>query len=87
MDADVKALAANLDHHGVIRILAERCASAMRSAAAAATPESFIHLVTHQVAATGDPSPEAIAAHLHTTLTALEASASELLWAEHAGRA
>lgn len=76
----------SLEQDGVIHALAEACVQAMHDTAAAATAQRFIRLCAHQVAGAGDMTAERVAAHLQTTLNGIKASASELHFAEGAGR-
>lgn len=83
----IQTVAADLEQDGIVHELAVACVNALREVADTATASRFIHLVAHQVAAVGEPTAESVAAHLRTTLTALQSSSAELRWAETAGRA
>jgi hypothetical protein len=79
---------ADLAKDGIIIGLAEICVQALKEAAAVATPERLIELVSQQVtASTGELSAELVAKRLQETATASKALAAELHWAGRECRA
>lgn len=73
-----------LESDGIVYGIASACVRAVREVAEAATAERFIHLAARQVAQAGLPvTSGSVAAHLHTTLTALTATIEELRQVTH----
>ncbi|WP_025915598.1 hypothetical protein [Herminiimonas sp. CN] len=68
-----------LETDGLVHGVALICANTLTEAAAAATPERFIHLAVRQLVAAGqEPTAERVAAYLHTTCQAFDATVKEL---------